>query len=178
MLPEFKYHPNCYELGIFTKVQEGEEPVECMCCNKKVDLYCDIMMYSVEDIDCLCPQCIADGSAAKKFDGSFIQDSENEIDDPQKTEALFNRTPAYANWQGEFWLTHCNDYCKFIGYVGIKELTEMGIAEEVIKDYEENADFPYSSDLIRASLHKQGNLAGYLFQCLHCNKYRLWVDAS
>jgi uncharacterized protein CbrC (UPF0167 family) len=81
-----------------------------------------------------------------------------------------------VTWQGEYWLAHCNDYCAFIGDVGIKELEEMGIAEEVLADYAEMDQ--YSVDDVRESLEKAGSFAGYLFRCLHCGKYRLWVDAD
>jgi len=27
-------------------------------------------------------------------------------------------------------------------------------------------------------LYKDGDMSGYLFKCIHCNKYHLWVDAK
>jgi uncharacterized protein CbrC (UPF0167 family) len=173
-LPTFKYHPNCSELEIFTKAEPGR-PTVCQCCGKETEYYYD-GMYSVEDVNCLCPECIASGAAAEKFDGDFIQDVEEGVDDQAKTDELTKRTPGYTSWQGEYWLTHCNDYCAFIGEVGTKELADRGIADEVFADYAAMDEF--SVDDVKEYLQKEGSMAGYLFRCLHCGKYRLWVDAD
>lgn len=175
MIPAFKYHPNCIENEVFEKVKDGEE-VTCMCCGTHPEYYYDTMMYAIEDVDCLCPQCIADGSAAKKFDGEFIQDAEPLDGGADKKDELFHRTPGLVTWQGEFWLACCNDYCAFIAYVGTKELEQMGIADEVFEDYARQG--AYRIDDVRPYLAKNGGMAGYLFRCLHCGKYRIWVDAD
>jgi uncharacterized protein CbrC (UPF0167 family) len=33
-------------------------------------------------------------------------------------------------------------------------------------------------DFVREYLERNGDVGGYLFRCLHCGKYRLWVDAD
>lgn len=175
MIPTFKYHPKCSENEVFEKARDGEQAT-CMCCGKHSEYYYSQTMYAVEDVDCLCPQCIADGSAARKFDGEFIQDAESLEDAADKTDELFHRTPGLITWQGEYWLSCCNDYCAFIEYVGTKELEQMGIAEEVFADYEEQGQ--YDIDDVRSYLEKNGSMAGYLFRCLHCGKHRIWVDAD
>lgn len=87
---------------------------------------------------------------------------------------MFKRTPGYASWQGEYWQACCNDYCAFIGDVGTEELERMGIADEVFAEYDARDEF----DNAREYLEKSGSLAGYLFRCLHCGTYHLWVDAD
>lgn len=163
----FKYNPNVDDLGIVKHINRI-----CNCCGKKVDEYID-SMYCKEKVDCICIKCIASGEAAKKFDGTFIQDA-MPLDDKEKKEELFCRTPGYISWQGEYWLTCCNDYCAFIGNVGTKELEELGIEEEVIDEYEKTGHYRN----IRSYLTKDGSLCGYLFKCLHCGKYHLWVDSD
>jgi uncharacterized protein CbrC (UPF0167 family) len=81
-----------------------------------------------------------------------------------------------VSWQGEHWLTHCGDYCAYIGDVGAKELADMGIADEVFTDYAAMGE--YDIDDVKEYLEAGGSMAGYLFRCLHCGKYRLWVDAD
>ena len=174
MLPVFKYHPNCLENEVFEKVDKGEE-VTCMCCGKHPEYYYSTMMYAKEDVDCLCPECIADGSAAEKFAGEFIQDAER-VENAEATAELFTRTPGLMTWQGEHWLACCNDYCAFIAYVGAKELEKMGIAQEVFDDYAQRDE--YDIEDVRKYLVKDGSMAGYLFKCLHCGKHRIWVDAD
>ena len=173
MLPKFKYHPNCYE-NTLIKVK-GNEVAICQCCNKKTDYFYN-NMYCAQDINCLCPECISNGVAADKFDGSFVSIWGSKIEDKNKTEELTKRTVGIITWQEEKWLTCCNDYCAFIDYVGIKELDEMGIREEVLADYKAMNEFEV--DFVENCLHKEGAVVGYLYRCLHCNKYRLWVDTN
>lgn len=167
-LPKFKYHPNVYESGVVT-FQKGI----CQCCGSEVTAYIN-SMYCTADVNCICLNCVADGEAALKFNGEFIQDVETTVSDPDKTAELFKRTPGYISWQGEYWLTCCDDYCAYIGTAGTEELEEMGISEQVISEYEEKNEYQE----IREYLEKDGSLCGYLFQCLHCGKYHLWVDAD
>lgn len=167
-LPKFKYHPNLYESDVVI-FKKGI----CQCCGKEVEAYIE-SMYSCEEISCICLNCVADGTAAKKFDGEFIQDVEKLVSDPSKTDELLHRTPGYISWQGEYWLTCCDDYCEFIGDVGTKELEEMGIADEVFEEFYTKK----SLDGVRDSLTKAGRCAGYLFRCSHCGKYHLWVDCD
>lgn len=164
-LPKFKYHPNLYQSGMVA-FEEGI----CQCCGKTVDAYIE-KMYCEEEIECLCLECVANGTAAKKFDGIFVQDAE-EVHDSAKREELFCRTPGYISWQGEYWLACCDDYCAYIGDVGTKELEEMGIADEVFAEYDDCGGYEDA----REYLDRDGSLVGYLFQCLHCGKYHLWVD--
>lgn len=166
MLPKFRYHPNVYDNQIVT-FEKGK----CQCCEKEVEVFVN-SMYSKENVNCICMECVANGSAAEKFNGSFIQDADKRVSDDEKVEELFKRTPGYVSWQGEHWLTCCDDYCQFIGDVGIKELDEIGITDEVINEYEEKTGLEVNRDY----LQKAGHEAGYLFKCEHCNKYHIWVD--
>lgn len=166
----FKYHPNLYSDEILIR---GEGV--CNCCGKPVSEYIG-MAYSSAELDCICLACIHDGSAAKKFNATFVQYAE-EVSDPERKEELFRRTPGYMSWQGENWLACCDDYCAYLGPVGIRELEEFGVKEEALRDYA-SQEPAYPMDVVEECLYKDGDLTGYLFRCLHCGKYRLYVDAS
>lgn len=169
-LIQFKYHPNVWKLGIFREA-EGKLPV-CDCCGTPAKYYLE-GMYAEEEVECICPRCVASGKAARMFDGTFIEGAEDDaVEDEAKREELYCRTPGYDSWQGEVWLACCKDYCAFIDYVGTPELEEMGIADQVFAQYEERGEWPD----VRDRLERQGSMAGYLFQCLHCGEYHLWVD--
>ena len=168
---EFKYHPNLYNDDVLVR-NEGI----CNCCGNTVSEYIETA-YSKMDLDCICLSCVHDGSAAEKFDAEFVQDAED-IFDQEKREELFKRTPGYVSWQGEYWLACCGDYCAYLGTVGIKELEELGIKDEVLNDYASKIYMPYPLDLINDNLYKDGDFTGYLFRCLHCGKYRIYIDAS
>ena len=170
-LPHFIYHPDPLATGSFV---EGEAKV-CPSCGKESNVYYALRPYSIEEIEHLCPTCIANGLAAKKFDAEFVQDAECQGEfDPEKDQLLFCQTPGYSSWQGENWLSCCQDYCAYLGTVGTRELKDMGIAEQVLADYEERGEYQD----IEEYLVKDGSLCGYLFRCLHCQKYQIWVDAD
>lgn len=173
-LPKFKYHPNPLKTGAFI---EEDEPFVCDCCGKETLICYSAPFYSVESIDIFCPECIANGEAAKKFDGEF-QDaySTDEVSDEAKTEELIYRTPGYCGWQQEYWRAHCDDYCAYLGGVGTKELKEMNIFEEVLDD--DMLD-DTAKQWVRDGFVTDGSsIQGYLFQCLHCGKHLVWVDSD
>lgn len=64
-LPQFKYHPNLYKLGIFEEFHGT-----CECCGKEGDLFYQVM-YTSEDVDYICLDCIASCRVAQKFGGTF-----------------------------------------------------------------------------------------------------------
>ncbi|MDE6313971.1 MAG: CbrC family protein [Lachnospiraceae bacterium] len=133
--------------------------------------------YSVETIDVLCPECIATGRAAEKFDGEFQDEGATDADevmDEKKTDELIHRTPGYCGWQQEYWRAHCNDYCAYLGGVGTRELNQMDILEEVLED--PILDDTFKGWIRDGKLVNGGSFQGYLFQCLHCGKYLLWAD--
>lgn len=174
-LPKFKYHPDpiCTEA-----IKKVDEPQVCECCGKKTEYVYDGPFFAEDDVECLCPWCIADGSAAKKFDGSFkgIYSSEK-LDDPNKVDELIHRTPCYCSWQHEVWLTHCNDYCAFVGYVGMDELEKMGLADRLEEIYRKD-EARFDIEDIRECMTNNGSMQGYLFRCLHCGKYQLYADCD
>ena len=170
-LPHFIYHPDPLSTGAFV---EGEAKL-CPSCGKESTIYYNLMPYCIDNIKNLCPFCIANGLAAKKFDAEFVQDAEWQGElDSEKNQLLYCQTPGYSSWQGENWLSCCQDYCAYLGTVGTRELKAMGIAEQVLADYEERGEYQD----IEEYLVKDGSLCGYLFRCLHCQKYQIGVDAD
>ena len=98
-LPHFLYHPDPLATGSFV---EGEAKL-CPSCGKESNVYYTLIPYCIEEIEHLCPTCIANGQAAKKFDAEFIQDAEWQGElDPEKNQLLFCQTPGYSSWQGEY----------------------------------------------------------------------------
>lgn len=169
--PIFRYHPNPLKTGAF----EQGTPQICPCCGKTTTIYYATIPYCRENVGYLCPECIASGKAAEKYNAKFVQNAEwAGPPDPEKSDTLFRRTPGYISWQGENWLSCCNDYCAYLGTVGTKELKELGIADEVLADYEARGEY----EDVAPYLEQDGPLCGYLFRCLHCQNYHLWVDAD
>ena len=154
--------------------EESADGVVCDCCGKTTHIFYTAPFYAVEDIAYLCPECIANGEAARKYDGSFQDDFsvDDGVDDPEKLDELIHRTPGYSGWQQEYWRAHCGDYCAYLGHVGARELRALGVLEEVLDDPMWDDE---QKEMIRESVNG-GHLQCYLFQCLHCGKHLVWMD--
>lgn len=170
----FKYHPDPLATGAFIK----GHPRKCDCCGRETDIWYETPFYSVEDVECLCPECITNGSAAAKYDGQFQDDcSVDEVSDEKKLDELIHRTPGYHGWQQEYWPAHCDDYCAFIGYVGWDDLIRLGIDKELEESYGTQIN-GWDIEELKKSMINGGSVQGYLFKCLHCGKYRLQIDCD
>ena len=152
----------------------SKDGVDCDCCGKATHIYYTAPFFSVENIEHLCPECIASGEAARKYDGSFQDDFslDDGVDDPEKLDELIHRTPGYCGWQQEYWRAHCGDYCAYLGNVGVRELRALGVLEEVLDDPMWDDE---QKEMIQESVNG-GHLQCYLFQCLHCGKHLVWMD--
>jgi len=145
----------------------------------KTTIWYELPFFTVcDDIECICPNCISSGAAASKFDGEF-QDaaSVDEVSDPSKLDELIHRTPGYCGWQQEYWLAHCDDYCAFVGYVGWDDLVKMGIDQQIEQNYNKELNF-FELEDVKKIMCNGGGMQGYLFQCLHCGEYFLYVDCD
>jgi uncharacterized protein len=184
--PIFKYHPNAYKLEVFKKSKKV-----CQCCEHARGMIYTSSIFCEADVDAICPWCIADGSAAKKFDGGFIQRIE-EVDDyftpetslnPTIIHELSQCTPGYVSWQGSVWLTHCNDGCEFHGDLAQNEL--LTLPEETLNLFKQEHAYLFSPknwgtiealNAVYCPASDTGSL--YKFVCRHCGFIRLHFDSS
>jgi len=175
-LPRFRLHPNVYRLDLFEQ-QNGT----CSCCAQLRDWKYRGPFYAVQKPDYLCPWCIADGSAAQRYEGQFNDELSIEgwEPDPSASANTFNaeliaemcdRTPGYLAWQQAQWLVHCEQPCQFIAYVGAAEVE--GLRSELAGDLQQ------LGDTYVQALSADGNPTGYLFRCLQCGTHRLHTDGT
>src|SRR6185369_4098955 len=134
MLPTFVYHPDPVATGSVVRAE-----VVCACCGQVRPFGYVGPVFTAETMDGrLCPWCIADGSAAGRFDAVFTDvywSVPADVSD-EATEVVLRRTPGFSGWQQEHWLHHCGDAAEFHGPVGASEL----------------AEFPDAIDRLRAEL--------------------------
>lgn len=170
-MPNFKYCSKPLEAGLFEQV---DLPQVCDCCGKGTSVIYSGSFYSIEDVNVLCPECIASGEASKRFNGEFVDYAilSSAISDEYKKELCY-RTPSYNGWQQEYWVDHCGDFCEFIAYVGWKEIVEMGLENSVEFAPEAEGYSEHKENIVNG-----GSCQGYLFRCLNCKKYILYVDCD
>jgi len=167
--PKFKYHQNPFLWDFKT------DDAPCPCCGKVTGYIHEHTAIHEEEIENICPWCIADGSAAEKFGCVFNDVSDIDGIPPERIDELTRRTPGLSTWQDLDWPTHCNDFYSFVDYVIWPKIKQMGIEKEIEQDLSEN-DSDFSVKEIKKGLHATSSMRGYLFRCLHCGKYHLHVD--
>ena len=170
-LPNFKYNPNPIQARVIERNQ-----TLCPVCGQKREYVYVGPFYSYDEVEGICPWCIHDGSASKKYDGDFQDASECEpVDKSVYIDELIHRTPGYFAWQQARWLSHCGDFCAFIDYVGWQEIKD--IAYDLIDDVEViRKKMKLSQEEFEKTLKNNGSHQGYLFKCLKCGKFRLTTD--
>jgi len=177
-LPQFKYHPDPIGTG---SVEASETP--CLSCNKIRGYVYTGPAYSEKFhylSGCLCPWCIADGSAAKQFGATFTDSATIDIPDNVREE-LAQRTPGFDAWQQEQWLDCCGDAAAFLGLAGKSELkSELKDASEAVRTCLEE-DYDLSGDDLEEfmnGLSKKDQPTAYIFRCLHCKTHLAYVDQT
>ena len=114
-LPTFRYHPDPVATG---SVEASE--AACPCCERARGFAYVGPVYAEDEVEGLCPWCIADGSAASRF-GAELTEVEDEVPEAVLVE-LTQRTPGFTGWQQEHWLVHCDDGSAYLGSSGEDEL--------------------------------------------------------
>ena len=155
--------------------EESADGVICDCCGKTTHIFYTLPFFSVEDVEALCPDCIASGrggpenmTAASRTIAPWTMAWRTRPD----WTSCSHRTPGYCGWQQEYWRAHCGDYCAYLGRVGARELRALGVLEDVLDDPMWDDEH---KEMIQESVNG-GHLQCYLFQCLHCGKHLVWMD--
>jgi uncharacterized protein len=126
-------------------------------------------MYARKSPENVCPWCIADGSAAKKFDGMFLDD------DPLNRAGILQsvidevcmRTPGYVSWQQQVWQAHCGDACEFHGDATREEIESLD--DQAIAHFIEHEGLkPQHWPLVRDNYVPGGDTSIFKFVCRKC----------
>lgn len=164
----FRYHPDPLKTGVFSR---GE--VVCECCDAPTSIFFSGPVYGESEGAVLCPACIASGRAAEKLQCCFtIPECCDDIGDPDKLAELCCRTPGYEGIQQEHWLSHCGEYCAYLGQVSYEEMKGK-IRREARETWHER---PQRFDFDHACGSLDLQFEGYLFRCLVCGKHLLYVQ--
>ena len=173
MIPEFRYHPNPIATG---NIQPSD--IVCLCCGQNRGYIYTASVYAREELrDAICPFCIADGSAAEKFNAMFSDNSPLiEAGVPEQiVDEVTKRTPGYVSWQQEVWLACCGDACKFHGDAPKVEMRELD--GETLEQFLFEIEWSASEwkDFV-PHYEAGGNPAIYKFVCRHCKRPRYGMD--
>lgn len=176
-LPPFKYHPDPVATGSVAPSQ-GKK---CRRCKRDRGYLYVGPVYAEEELDgALCPFCIADGSAAEKFDATFtdIEGLEDGMPDAAIDE-ITERTPGFASWQESRWLACCDDGMAFVGPMGLKEIRANYYeleGEAVTYVVQQMGISGRAAINLVEALDKDKGPTMYLFKCLRCERLRFYID--
>ncbi|MBI2689038.1 MAG: CbrC family protein [Acidobacteria bacterium] len=134
----------------------------CLCCNRIRGYVYTGPAYSEKFhylSGCICPWCVADGSAAKRFPARFADTGTVDGISTEIREELETKTPGFEAWQQEQWMVCCKDAAAYLGRAGASELkNEFAAAIPALKRWVK--DEP----------------TAYIFRCLHCQNYLAYAD--
>jgi len=126
----------------------------------------------------ICPWCIADGSAAERYEAQFT-DFENVSSEvaPDVIKQILTRTPGFVGWQQEHWMFHCGDGAAFLGPAGYKELLPFPDAVDVLRHERDGYGWPLQAvEEYLTSLRTNGSPTAYHFECRHCATHIAYSD--
>lgn len=174
-LPVFRYHPDPISTG---NIKPSD--MECVCCGQRRGYIYTSHTYCTERIrDALCPWCIADGSAAERFDATFSSDHSLKQAGVAAAviEEVTRRTPGFTSWQQDEWQCCCGDACEFHGDPSRAHLEALPKPiEEVI------AMTGWTPDEWAAFVrnYEPGKMSVgiYHFICRHCKQPKYGVDCA
>lgn len=113
-IPIFPYHRDPVASGSLR-----ESDVACDCCGETRGVLYKGVTYCLNEPN-LCPWCIADGSAASKFDAEFfdaefVDDEFNHVDLPEHFLLdVFGRTIGFATFNPIGWWVHCGEPAEYV----------------------------------------------------------------
>lgn len=174
-LPTFRYHPDPVSSGVFERL-----PGACRCCGVDRGWLYASTPHAAEDLhEALCPWCIADGSAARRFGATFNDLAWGVPDGVSSSiiDELTHRTPGFSAWQPERWQFHCGDAAAFLAVVGWPELQDHPDAIASIRTEVQSWGWPEDQcQVFLEALDVDGSPTAYLFGCLHCGAHLAYAD--
>ena len=172
--PTFKYHPDPLGTGSI----EVSDSV-CECCGRERGYAYSAAIHAAQDVEVVCPWCIADGSLGRKFDATLVD--EHPLVTAGLSSAIVDevtrRTPGYVSWQQESWIACCDDACEFHGdapRAEIRSLDAAGLSSL-------SSESGFSVDDLRSIVEHYepgGSPAFYKFVCRHCRRVRYNGDCD
>lgn len=198
-LPDFRFHPDPVATGAVV-----EKPgVTCPCCGlDRGWAYVGPLYSALPDIpDDICPWCIADGSASKKFAwgkkdfpavfvaglGEYLRGDDGRINNFHNSalakiditqdakDELYLRTPGVSSFQDIYWPVCCAEPTTYLGPREGEELLEMtGPLDSLIAT---GTSEQKAKDLL-ASAEVDGSVLAHTFRCEQCGTHLVEIDTD
>jgi hypothetical protein len=174
-LPDFPYHPDPVATGALNVSDKA-----CGCCGRwRGYIYMGSVYSSCGEGVEICPWCISDGSAAKKFKAIF-----NDVcwmisqGVPRRLANIVRKkTPSYSSWQEVIWLHHCDDACEFHGEASVEDVRSAS-ADTIDLFIGDDEEFKEHFRLELQEFTGEGEIVLYKYICRHCRLMLLGYEYS
>lgn len=175
-LPTFRYHPDPVGSGSVVV-----SPKKCKCCKRVRGFIYAGPTYAEKDLDeSLCPWCIADGSAAAKFDATFVDATAFAADAPAAVvQEIAELTPGFNAWQQEQWPSCCGEPAAFVMPAGIAEIRarfyqlEGSLMMHIVHAMGISGG---AARQMLESLRRDQSPTVFVFKCRRCDTQPFYVD--
>jgi uncharacterized protein CbrC (UPF0167 family) len=175
-LPTFEL----YDSDALAHVMEASQEA-CACCGQARGWKYTGPFYSEHDDLVICPWCIANGAAAKEFDGTFndglhydctVSVSEADLS------LISERTPGFESWQDNQWWACCGIPCRYLGEATAADFQGRwkSLVPALRDDLGEAMDDPQQFEEFIRIAERGGSPSVHVFQCRSCSKLHCyWV---
>ncbi len=174
--PEFIYQPNAYRDGTFE-----HKTAKCDCCEREVEWIAEYGIYVPGREDsCICPWCFCSGAATLKYGETLNEFDQSGEQLPQEViDAVRLRTPSlHECWQPVEWQGCCSDAMRYLETVKSKAQLEKYRSAEFQTALDKFKSFNNFNKMGDTLDKGRGGLQILVFQCRHCGKYGLALDAD
>lgn len=158
--PVLKYIENSSDVYEYSKVRK-----QCQCCGEIVNFY-TTMIYSEEDIDVICHNCVVSGKACVQFDGQFNE--AEPLDNFELQDEVCRKTPSLPTYQELIWPTCCGDYPKYLRRINAEDLKDKEIMNSLKNTFKDKI-------VAFNDLCDYEDMA-VLFKCQKCGEYHAVID--
>jgi uncharacterized protein CbrC (UPF0167 family) len=160
-LPRFRYYADPIGDGRFSR-----SAARCDICTRARGWVFNGVFYSAAvDDPVMCPWCIADGSVAERWNGSFNETAA--VIATARMLELCQRTPNMETWQDWEWPCHCDDAARYMGQPDGSQLRAQPAARDALLTglAREGFSDPDAQQLVDSM---GASPTAYHFRCLHC----------
>jgi uncharacterized protein CbrC (UPF0167 family) len=151
-----------------------------ICAQRRSYRYAGSVLSDVDHgLDELCPWCIADGTAARRWQARYgeLDPDQDGGAPPDVADRVFSRTPGYVSWNDDHWPGHHADVCVFLGPVRTEaERRRLTVAQGIavtaaVRALAAAQDLPADGTLDPAD-----GPEAYLFGCRHCDAVLAYAE--
>lgn len=173
--PHFRFHPDPLRSGsVIAKA------VTCRACERQRDHAYVGPIHGEQELDALCPWCIADGTAHRRFGALFHELAFASDVAPEVAIEIEERTPGFDTWNPIDWPTCCALPMAFVETAGIAEIRARHRALEgelmgtIVHELGISGG---AAHRFLDSLRREASPSVHVFHCLTCDHTTGCIDS-